>query len=153
MNLEELQDFKFYLSLSFVIVLSSILTIITVEIIKLILKKKKIITEETDADKKDQLLIKIGRFVALLIYTIVYLIKEFLLKHDLIFNEALFIGLLSGGAVTLTVAKGLYTSFRQSQKKKKVFDKLTEAESKLEALQKEALEKQTKIILTRKERN
>ena len=152
MKFEDLQDFKFYLSLGFVIVVSSILTILLMEIIKLILKKKKIIGDDTDADKKDELLSKIGRFVALFIYALVYLINELLAKNTIALNESLAIGLLSGGAVTLTVAKGLYTSFRQKQKKKKVYDKLKAAEQQLAELQEKAINTQTKIILKRKEK-
>lgn len=152
MKFEDLHDFKFYLSLGFVIVLSSILTIVFMEIVKLVLKKRKVINEDLDADKKDDMLTKIGRFVALIVYVVVYFINELIAKNTVILNETLAVGLLSGGAVTLTVAKGLYTAFRQKQKKQKVYDKLTAAEKRLKDLQNDAISKQTKIVLSRKEK-
>ena len=152
MKFDDLQNFKFYLSLGFVIVLSSIFTIVFLEIIKLILKKRKVITEDIDTDKKDDMLSKIGRFVALIIYISVYFITELVTKNTIVLNEALVIGLLSGSVASLTVAKGLYTAFRQKQKKQKVYDKLSVAEKQLEKLQKDDLTKQAKIILTRKEK-
>lgn len=151
MDFKELKNFQFYLSLGYVVLISSIITIIFMEIIKIILKKKKVIVEEMDATKKDILLTKIGRFIALFVYCIVYLLNELILKNAIQFNETLMVGILSGGAMTLTVAKGLYTTFRQNQKKKKVFEKLSEAEEKLAKLQ-EACLQQNKIILTRKEK-
>jgi len=153
MLLEEFKDYKFYVSVGYVVLIASILTIILMGIYKLILKKKKIIFEGMDADKKDSLLSKSGRIIALIIYSIVYIINELVLHNEIILNETLIVGLISGGAITLTVAKGLYTSLHQNQKKKKVFDKLFQAETELNKLQKEILSEKQKIIFTKKEKN
>jgi hypothetical protein len=40
-----------------------------------------------------------------------------LLKGAILFDEALIVGLLSGGALTLTTAKGIYTAIRQKAKR------------------------------------
>lgn len=151
MNIDELSNFQFYLSLGYITIISSILTIILVQIYKILLKKKKVITPEMDSNKKDNILSRAGRIIALILYSLIYLANEYYFKHSLVINETLVIGLLSGGAATLTVAKGLYTSIRQYQKKKSVFDKLALAEEKLTKLQEQIVQKQTKIILTKKE--
>lgn len=151
MNLEALKDFKFYLSLGYVVIISSILTIILMQFYKFILTKKKIITEKINPDKKDLILSKSGRFISLIVYSLVYIINEIILKNEIVLNESLIIGLLSGGAATLIVAKGLYTSLHQQQKRKNIFEKLSKAEEQLKRLQDEALQKQNKIILKKKE--
>lgn len=151
MNLEALKDFKFYLSLGYVVIISSILTIILMQFYKFILTKKKIITEEINPDKKDLILSKSGRFISLIVYSLVYIINEIILKNEIVLNESLIIGLLSGGAATLIVAKGLYTSLHQQQKRKNIFEKLSKAEEQLKMLRDEALQKQNKIILKKKE--
>lgn len=150
MDLTELKDFKFYISLGYVVLISSILTIIIMEIIKVILKKKNIITSDMNQDKKDDYLRKMGKVVSLITYLIVYLLNEYFLHHQITFDEGLIAGILSGGISTLTVAKGLYTSYRQYQKKNSLYEKLSIAEKTITALEKSIL-KEKKIVLKGKE--
>lgn len=148
MIVEELSDFKFYVSLGYVVMISSIITILAMQIYKAILKKRKLLTDDMNPDKKDNMLSKAGRISALLVYSAVYLVNEMLIKNEIMIDEALIIGLISGGTTTLVVAKGLYTSLRQKQKKKSIYEKLDDAEKQLKAKEENFI-KQNRIILTR----
>lgn len=152
MNIEELTDYQFYISLGYVTLIASVVTIIMTQLYKMILKKKKILSKDMDPDKKDSILAVSGRVIALIIYSLIYLGNEFILKHTIVITEATVIGLLSGGAATLTLAKGIYTAIRQHQKKKNVFEKLQVAEQQLQDIHAEAIIKQKIILSSRKEK-
>ena len=153
MYFEELKNFKFYLSLGYVVIIASFITIVIMEIIKYVLRKKNIINNDMNANKKDNILTNIGRFISLIVYVIVYLINELVLKNNIEFNETLFVGLLSGGAMTLTVAKGIYTAYRQTQKRNDVYNQLESTKKELAFLQKETASSNGKILLTKKEKS
>lgn len=151
MNIEGLSDFRFYVSVGYVTIIASIITIILMEILKCILRKKAIITDEMDKDKKDDILAKAGRIVAIIIYSLIYVLNELYLKKSLIIDEVLLIGLISGGSATLTVAKGLYTTIRQYQKKKSVYEKLEYYEQTLATLENKLIKTPVHIVLGKKE--
>lgn len=124
MDFQGIKKYKFFISLGYVTIISSILTLIVTQIIKIILKKKNIINEEMFASKKDIILSRIGRIVSLIIYSSIYLFNEFYLKHNIVFDETLCIGLISGSALTLTLSKGIYTMLHQYCEKKTLFERL-----------------------------
>lgn len=135
MNFEGLKNYEFFISLGYVTIIASILTMIVTQIIKVILKKRKKIYVGMDPTEKDVILSRVGRIVALVIYASLYIGNEFYLKHTITFDGALLTGLLSGSTFTLTIAKGLYTMIRQYQKKQTVFEKLKYAEETIKKLE------------------
>jgi len=128
MDFSEMKDFKFYLNLGFVTILASVFTMLITQIIKVILKKRKVIYEGMEQSKKDIILSRIGRVVALFVYTGLYIGKEIFLKHMVVINESLVAGLLTGATGTLIIAKGIYTFLHQWSEKKTVFERLEYAE-------------------------
>lgn len=134
MDFEGIKNFEFFISLGYVTITASILTMIFTQIIKMILKKRKIIYPGMEANEKDAILSKAGRIVAIILYSSLYIGNEYYLKHQIIFDGALLTGILSGGALTLTIAKGLYTTIRQYQKKSNVFERLKMAEKTIKQL-------------------
>lgn len=140
MSFTEMKDYKFYLTLGLLTLISSILTMIITQIIKMILKKKKIIYEEMEESKKDLILSRLGRVVALIVYSSLYIIKELYLKNTIIINGSLLAGLLTGATGTLIMAKGVYTILHQWSKKNTVFERLEYAEKIKDLLEKENLQ-------------
>lgn len=136
MNLEEVKNVMFLWSLGYVTLIASVLTLIGMGLWKVILKKRGVLNDTLSAEAKDELLTRSGRIIALVLYAGAYLLNQYLLKKSIEFNEALMIGLVSGGALTLTTAKGIYTALRQRQKKKQVYQKLTEAQQAIETVKK-----------------
>ena len=124
MDFQGIKNYEFFISLGYVTIISSVLTLIITQIIKIILKKKNIINEEMFASKKDIILSRVGRIVSLIIYSSLYLFNEFYLKHNIVFDGALITGLLSGSALTLTLSKGIYTMLHQYCEKKTLFERL-----------------------------
>ena len=96
------------------------------------------------ASKKDIILSRIGRIVSLIIYSSLYLFYEFYLKHNIVFDETLCIGLISGSALTLTLSKGIYTMLHQYSEKKTIFEKIEYLNNIENVLKKETNEKLTK---------
>lgn len=140
MSFTEMKDYKFYLTLGLLTLISSILTMIITQIIKMILKKKKIIYEEMEESKKDLILSRLGRVVALIVYSSFYIIKELYLKNTIIINGSLLAGLLTGATGTLIMAKGIYTILHQWSKKNTVFERLEYAEKIKDLFEKENLQ-------------
>ncbi len=144
MDFQGIKNYEFFISLGYVTIISSILTLIVTQIIKIILKKKNIINEEMFASKKDIILSRIGRIVSLIIYSSLYLFNEFYLKHNIVFDETLCIGLISGSALTLTLSKGIYTMLHQYSEKKTIFEKIEYLNNIENVLKKETNENLTK---------
>ena len=146
MDITFLKDYKLYIKVSYVTIIASIITIIITQIIKTILKKKKIITEETEASKKDEILSRTGRIVALIVYTIMYIVNEIIINKEIEINKGLITGIISGSALTITIAKGIYTMLHQWSEKKSIYERLEYAEKVKETLQKELEEiKENKV--------
>ena len=124
MDFQGIKNYEFFISLGYVTIISSILTLIITQIIKVILKKKNVINEEMFASQKDIILSRVGRIISLIIYSSLYLFNEFYLKHNIVFDETLCIGLISGSALTLTLSKGIYTMLHQYCEKKTLFERL-----------------------------
>lgn len=124
MDFQGIKNYEFFISLGYVTIISSILTLIITQIIKEILKKKNVINEEMFASQKDIILSRIGRIISLIIYSSLYILNEYFLKHNIVFDGALITGLLSGSALTLTLSKGIYTMLHQYCEKKTLFERL-----------------------------
>ena len=124
MDFQGIKNYEFFISLGYVTIISSILTLIITQIIKVILKKKNVINEEMFAPKKDIILSRVGRIVSLIIYSSLYILNEYFLKHNIVFDGALITGLFSGSALTLTLSKGIYTMLHQYCEKKTLFERL-----------------------------
>lgn len=124
MDFQGIKNYEFFISLGYVTIISSILTLIITQIIKVILKKKNVINEEMFASQKDIILSRIGRIISLIIYSSLYILNEYFLKHNIVFDGALITGLLSGSALTLTLSKGIYTMLHQYCEKKTLFERL-----------------------------
>lgn len=134
MNLDFITDYEFFLSLGSVTVGASLVTLVVTEIIKAILKKRRVITAETDESRRDSILAAVGRSVALVAYTGLYIANEFLLSRSVVLDGELLAGLFSGAALTLAVSKGIYTALHQHRNKKTVYEKLRRAEETIAAL-------------------
>lgn len=124
MDFQGIKNYEFFISLGYVTIISSFLTLIITQIIKVILKKKNVINEEMFASQKDIILSRIGRIISLIIYSSLYILNEYFLKHNIVFDGALITGLLSGSALTLTLSKGIYTMLHQYCEKKTLFERL-----------------------------
>ena len=124
MDFQGIKNYEFFISLGYVTIISSFLTLIITQIIKMILKKKNVINEEMFASQKDIILSRIGRIISLIIYSSLYILNEYFLKHNIVFDGALITGLLSGSALTLTLSKGIYTMLHQYCEKKTLFERL-----------------------------
>ena len=124
MDFQGIKNYEFFINLGYVTIISSVLTLIITQIIKIILKKKNVINEEMFASQKDIILSRIGRIISLIIYSSLYILNEYFLKHNIVFDGALITGLLSGSALTLTLSKGIYTMLHQYCEKKTLFERL-----------------------------
>lgn len=115
MNFERLMGSTFYKEVGLVVTLASVMTLVITQIIKIFLLKKskyQIMSES----KKDEKLSKLGRFVALVCYSVFYIGVEVYLHHRIIVDGALLVSLISGASLTLATAKGIYTSLHQKRK-------------------------------------
>lgn len=122
------KEYEYFISLGYVVIISSILTLICSQLVKQIIIKKGIITDKTNESRKDILLSNTSRLIALITYTITYLTNELILNNKVIIDKKLLIGLITGSALTLTVSKGIYTYLHQYVKKQKTFKFLEETE-------------------------
>lgn len=157
MKFEGMKEYQFYVEVGYVTLIAAFLTLIFTQIIKVILKKKNILYEGMEASRKDMILVRIGRIVAFVLYTGLYLGNAWYFHQTIVFDETLITGLFVGAALTLTTAKGIYTTLHQWSKKKDVYDRLAFAEQIIEEQKKEQSEflEETKgnqkWILTRKQ--
>lgn len=141
MDISSLKTFDFLFSLGYVTLGSSVITMILVEIIKIILKGTKVINKDTNAIKKDILLSRIGRVVALISYASLYVVDVLVIKRsEILLDISLLTSLISGSALTLCISKGIYTGLRQMSKKKTVYEKLEVAEQTIKDLENEIKE-------------
>ena len=84
MNFDEMKNIDFYLSIGFITVISSFLTLVLTQIIKAIMKKSKAITKDMASSLVDAKLSMVGRIIASLSYVALYFINEiFILKHHI----------------------------------------------------------------------
>lgn len=134
MDFSGISNVMFFISVCYVTVIASILTLIITEVYKKILTKKGKIYDGMLAESKDAILSKAGRIIALIVYSLTFFANEFILKKSLSFDGSVLTGLVTGGATTLGLSKGIYSALHQMIKKKSIFSKLESAESTIKEL-------------------
>lgn len=75
-----------------------------------------------------------------------YIVNEIIINKEIEINKGLITGIISGSALTITIAKGIYTMLHQWSEKKSIYERLEYAEKVKETLQKELEEiKENKV--------
>ena len=115
MNFERLMGSTFYKDVGIVVTLASVVTLIVTQIIKTILLKKSKYQKMSESEKDEKFSV-LGRYVALVSYSVFYIGVEMYLHHRIIVDGALLVSMISGASLTLTTAKGIYTSLHQKTK-------------------------------------
>ena len=150
MNFDEMKNIDFYLSIGLITVISSFITLVLTQIIKVIMKKSKVITKDMESSLVDTKLSMV-RIIASVSYVTLYFVNEiFILKHHIQLSGSLLTSILTGIAFTLTNTKGIYTALHQMSKKKDVYEKLKYAETIIKQLDEPIDETKKKWILTNK---
>lgn len=151
MNFDEMKNIDFYLSIGLITVISSFITLVLTQIIKVIMKKSKVITKDMESSLVDTKLSMVGRIIASVSYVTLYFVNEiFILKHHIQLSGSLLTSILTGIAFTLTNTKGIYTALHQMSKKKDVYEKLKYVETIIKQLDEPIDETKKKWILTNK---
>ena len=151
MNFDDMKNIDFYLSIGIITVISSLITLVLTQIIKVIMKKSKVITNDMESSLVDTKLSMVGRIIASVSYVTMYFVNEiFILKHHIQLSGSLLTSILTGIAFTLTNTKGIYTALHQMSKKKDVYEKLKYAETIIKQLDEPIDETKKKWILTNK---
>lgn len=131
MNFEFVKESLYIINLGVEVIGASLLTILLTQIIKMILKKKKVINKEMQEVEKDELLTKVGRIVGLSIYLGVFILKNIILKEEFKVNEEMIFNFVQGLTMTLILAKGIYTMLHQYMNKKSVYEELRNTKKEL----------------------
>lgn len=104
------EELQWFFSLGYVIIISTILTMLLVKLFRVTILKKSLLNA-TD-NQKDQILGMTGTITSLVVYGLVYIGNEmivqmtFFIKFDEVISP---MTITSGAAVTWVAAKGLYT--------------------------------------------
>lgn len=131
MDFEFVKESLYIINLGVEVIGASLLTILLTQIIKMILKKKKVINKEMQEVEKDELLTKVGRIVGLSIYLGVFILKNIILKEEFKVNEEMIFNFVQGLTMTLILAKGIYTMLHQYMNKKSVYEELRNTKKEL----------------------
>ena len=131
MDFEFVKESLYIINLGVEVIGASLLTILLTQIIKMILKKKKVINKEMQEVEKDELLTKVGRIVGLIIYLGVFILKNIILKEEFKVNEEMIFNFVQGLTMTLILAKGIYTMLHQYMNKKSVYEELRNTKKEL----------------------
>ena len=84
MNFDDMKNIDFYLSIGLITVISSFITLVLTQIIKVIMKKSKVITKDMESSLVDTKLSMVGRIIASISYVTLYFVNEiFVLKHQI----------------------------------------------------------------------
>jgi len=111
-------EFVEWVSVFYVPFIAAILTLLTVQIIKAILYKKGILNDTISASSKDSKLGLISSIVSGIFFIVVFLLDLFFIrKTTIIINEDFWLRVTSGSAMTLTLAKSIYTQLHQKWSK------------------------------------
>lgn len=110
MNFDEMKNIDFYLSIGLITVISSFITLVLTQIIKVIMKKSKVITKDMESSLADTKLSMVGRIIASISYVTLYFVNEiFVLKHQIQLSGSLLTSILTGITFTLTNTKRPFT--------------------------------------------
>ena len=91
--------------------------------------------------QKDTYLRALGRFIAFVTYTLLYLGSDLLTYHQILFDGTFLVSLLSGSSLTISLSKAIYTWMHQKGKEKE--ENMTSSPQQQES--------QTRWVLTKKQ--
>lgn len=115
MDWSRLFDTDTFYQISGVTLLASLLSLILTFIFKRVTKK---VWQDKSETQKDTYLRALGRFIAFVTYTLLYLGSDLLTYHQIIFDGTFLVSLLSGSSLTISLSKAIYTWMHQKGKEK-----------------------------------
>ena len=138
MDWSRLSNTDTFYQISGLTLLASLLSLILTFIFKRVTKK---VWQDKSETQKDTYLRALGRFIAFVTYTLLYLGSDLLVYHQILFDGTFLVSLLSGSSLTISLSKAIYTWMHQKGKEKE--------ESNASSLQQQ--ESQTRWVLTKKQ--
>ena len=115
MDWSRLSNTDTFYQISGVTLLASLLSLILTFIFKSVTKK---VWQGKSETQKDTYLRALGRFIAFVTYTLLYLGSDLLTYHQIIFDGTFLVSLLSGSSLTISLSKAIYTWMHQKGKEK-----------------------------------
>ena len=115
MDWSRLSNTDTFYQISGVTLLASLLSLILTFIFKRVTKK---VWQGKSETQKDTYLRALGRFIAFVTYTLLYLGSDLLTYHQIIFDGTFLVSLLSGSSLTISLSKAIYTWMHQKGKEK-----------------------------------
>ena len=115
MDQSRLSNTDTFYQISGVTLLASLLSLILTFIFKRVTKK---VWQGKSETQKDTYLRALGRFIAFVTYTLLYLGSDLLTYHQIIFDGTFLVSLLSGSSLTISLSKAIYTWMHQKGKEK-----------------------------------
>ena len=147
-------NFQWFFSLGYVTIIAIILTMVTLELIKVTVLKKKLATYSPD--QKDKLLSGIGTVLAFIFFAICHFGNEMILqgKFMIDFDKAVqSISIPTGAIVTWTASKGLYTMIHKAinrcKAKKSLKEQIPEIAEELDEVRQQVEEAKSTITTER----
>ena len=116
MDWSRLSNTDTFYQISGVTLLASLLSLILTFIFKRVTKK---VWQDKSETQKDAYLRALGRFIAFVTYTLLYLGSDLLTYHQIIFDGTFLVSLFSGSSLTISLSKAIYTWMHQKGKEKK----------------------------------
>ena len=138
MDWSRLSNTDTFYQISGLTLLASLLSLLLTFIFKKVTKKA---WQDKSETQKDTYLRALGRFIAFVTYTLLYLGSDLLTYHQILFDGTFLVSLLSGVSLTISLSKAIYTWMHQKGKEKE--------ESNTSSLQQQ--ESQTHWVLTKKQ--
>ena len=138
MDWSRLSNTDTFYQISGLTLLASLLSLILTFIFKRVTKK---VWQDKSETQKDTYLRALGRFIAFVTYTLLYLGSDLLVYHQILFDGTFLVSLLSGSSLPISLSKAIYTWMHQKGKEKE--------ESNASSLQQQ--ESQTRWVLTKKQ--
>ena len=138
MDWSRLSNTDTFYQISGVTLLASLLSLILTFIFKRVTKK---VWQDKSETQKDTYLRALGRFIAFVTYTLLYLGSDLLTYHQIIFDGTFLVSLFSGSSLTISLSKAIYTWMHQKGKEKE--ENITSSPQQKES--------QTHWVLTKKQ--
>ena len=138
MDWSRLSNTDTFYQISGVTLLASLLSLILTFIFKRVTKK---VWQGKSETQKDTYLRALGRFIAFVTYTLLYLGSDLLVYHQILFDGTFLVSLLSGSSLTISLSKAIYTWMHQKGKEKE--ENITSSPQQQES--------QTRWVLTKKQ--
>ena len=115
MDWSRLSNTDTFYQISGLTLLASLLSLILTFIFKSVTKK---VWQDKSETQKDTYLRALGRFIAFVTYTLLYLGSDLLTYHQILFDGTFLVSLLSGSSLTISLSKAIYTWMHQKGKEK-----------------------------------